>query len=73
MARVLRLPDRGRLLVCTDLQGCMRDYLRMVELFEEALITHAGDAHLIITGDLIHGPRTGPTSWASTTATSRAS
>lgn len=63
MARVLRLPDRGRLLVCTDLQGCMRDYLRMVELFEEALITHAGDAHLIITGDLIHGPHIEPEDW----------
>ena len=54
MARVLRLPDRGLLLVCTDLQGCMRDYDRMVELFEQALIDHHGDAHLLFTGDLIH-------------------
>ena len=63
MARVIRLPDRGRLLVCTDLQGCMRDYRRMVEIFEEALITYEGDAHLIFTGDLIHGPHIEPEDW----------
>src|SRR5690606_13745563 len=55
MARVLRLPDHGRLIVCTDLQGCLRDYRRVVEIFEQA---HAelGDAHLLFTGDLVHGP-----------------
>ena len=63
MARVLRLPDRGRLLVCTDLQGCMRDYQRMVEIFEQALLTYQGDAHLIFTGDLIHGPHIDPEDW----------
>ena len=31
MARVIRLPDHGRLIVCTDLQGCLRDYRRIVE------------------------------------------
>jgi hypothetical protein len=63
MARVLRLPDHGRLLVCTDLQGCMRDYRRMVELFELALREHRGDAHLLFTGDLIHGPHIDPEDW----------
>lgn len=63
MARVLRLPDHGRLLVCTDLQGCMRDYRRMVELFEQALRAHRGDAHLLFTGDLIHGPHIDPEDW----------
>ncbi len=63
MARVLRLPDHGRLLVCTDLQGCMRDYVRMVEIFEEALLQYQGDAHLIFTGDLIHGPHIDPEDW----------
>ena len=63
MARVLRLPDHGRLLVCTDLQGCMRDYLRTVELFEHMLHEHAGDAHLLFTGDLIHGPHIEPEDW----------
>src|SRR3954468_18021756 len=63
MARVLRLPDRGRLLVCTDLQGCMRDYKRMVEIFEQALNQYHGDCHLIFTGDLIHGPHIEPEDW----------
>jgi hypothetical protein len=63
MARVIRLPDKGRLLVCTDLQGCMRDYLRMVDVFEQALIDYGGDVHLIFTGDLIHGPHIEPEDW----------
>nr|HEX4314641.1 metallophosphoesterase [Kofleriaceae bacterium] len=63
MARVLRLPDRGRLLVCTDLQGCMRDYLRTIELFEQMLHDQHGDAHLLFTGDLIHGPHIEPEDW----------
>src|SRR3569623_174345 len=63
MARVIRLPDKGRLLVCTALQGCMRDYARMVEVFEQALIDYGGDVHLIFTGDLIHGPHIEPEDW----------
>lgn len=63
MARVLRLPDHGRLLVCTDLQGCMRDFQRMVDVFEQALHDHHGDAHLLFTGDLIHGPHIDPEDW----------
>src|SRR5260221_432114 len=63
MARVIRLPDKGRLLVCTDLQGCMRDYHRMVEIFEQALIDYHGDVCLIFTGDLIHGPHIEPEDW----------
>ena len=63
MARVLRLPDQGRLLVCTDLQGCMRDFHRMVEIFEHALIAHQGNAYLLFTGDLIHGPYIEPEDW----------
>ena len=63
MARVLRLPDHGRLLVCTDLQGCMRDWKRLVQLFEQALLDHEGDAHVLFTGDLIHGPHIDPEDW----------
>ena len=63
MARVLRLPDKGRLLVCTDLQGCMRDFDRFVEVFEDALIQYGGDAHVLFTGDLIHGPHIEPEDW----------
>jgi hypothetical protein len=63
MARVLRLPDHGRLLVCTDLQGCLRDFHRIVQLFEQALLDHQGDAHVLFTGDLIHGPLIDPEDW----------
>jgi hypothetical protein len=63
MARVLRLPDHGRLLVCTDLQGCMRDFQRFVQVFEQALVDHHGDAHVLFTGDLIHGPHIDPEDW----------
>jgi hypothetical protein len=63
MARVLRLPDHGRLLVCTDLQGCLRDFHRIVQIFEQALLDHQGDAHILFTGDLIHGPHIDPEDW----------
>jgi hypothetical protein len=63
MARVLRLPDHGRLLVCTDLQGCLRDYHKIVEWFLRAREETGGDAHLILTGDLVHGPHIDRDEW----------
>src|SRR5215467_7960370 len=63
MARVLRLPDHGRLLVCTDLQGCLRDFERIVQIFEQTLLDYQGDAHILFTGDLIHGPHIDPEDW----------
>ena len=63
MARVLRLPDHGRLIVCTDLQGCLRDFHRIVDVFDQALADHGGDAHLLFTGDLIHGPHLTRAEW----------
>jgi hypothetical protein len=63
MARVLRLPDHGRLIVCTDLQGCMRDYRRIVEIFHETMRATDGDAYLLFTGDLIHGPHLALEEW----------
>ena len=62
MSRVLQLPGRGRLLVATDLQGCMRDFLRMEELFVSAQ-RETGDAHILFTGDLIHGPHLDKEDW----------
>lgn len=62
MAKVLRLPNRGRLLVCTDLQGCLRDFDRIAELFQEAQ-QEDRDAHLLFTGDLIHGPHLAEEEW----------
>jgi hypothetical protein len=41
----------------------MRDYLRMVQIFEQALLDHQGDAHLLFTGDLIHGPHIDEEDW----------
>lgn len=63
MARVLRLPDHGRLIVCTDLQGCLRDYERIVEIFRQAHQETGGDAHLLFTGDLVHGPHIEREEW----------
>ena len=50
--RLLRLPASGRLLVATDLQGNLKDFLRLIEHFRSA----GDDAHLVLTGDLVHGP-----------------
>jgi hypothetical protein len=49
--RVLKLPERGRLLVGTDLQGNLGDFQQLMKHFEAAR-----DAHLVLTGDLVHGP-----------------
>jgi hypothetical protein len=65
MAGILRLPDHGRLIVCTDLQGCLRDYEQIVALFQAARARHGGDAHLLFTGDLVHGPHIDPRDWPS--------
>lgn len=51
-SRLLRLPASGRLLAATDIQGNLRDFLRMVALFEEA----PEESVLVFTGDLVHGP-----------------
>ncbi len=52
MARLLTLPAQGRLLVCTDLQGNWGDFNALLRHFEQA----GDNAHLVITGDLVHGP-----------------
>lgn len=41
----------------------MRDFERFVEVFEEALLQYHGDAHVLFTGDLIHGPHIDPEDW----------
>lgn len=63
MARVLHLPEHGRLLVATDLQGNVRDFERVADLFAAAMVETEGDAHLLFTGDLIHGPHISPEDW----------
>jgi hypothetical protein len=56
MGRILWLPSRGRLLAATDLQGNLRDFLRLRELLVNSL-KRGEDAYLLFTGDLIHGPQ----------------
>jgi len=51
-SRLLRLPASGRLLAATDIQGNLRDFLRMLAHFEES----PEDSVLVFTGDLVHGP-----------------
>jgi len=41
----------------------MRDFKRFVEIFEQALHQYHGDAHVLFTGDLIHGPHIDPEDW----------
>ena len=50
--RLLQLPAHGRLLVGTDLQGNLGDFKRLAHHFRAA----GEDAHLVLTGDLVHGP-----------------
>jgi hypothetical protein len=60
--RIVVLPDRGRLLVATDLQGNVADFRRIEAIFEEAA-ARPGGAVLVITGDLVHGPEIAEADW----------
>lgn len=59
--RVVMLPETGRLLVATDLQGHAADFERVERLYEEAC--RVADCALVITGDLVHGPEIEPADW----------
>ncbi len=60
--RVVTLPEKGRLIVSTDLQGNVGDFERIEEIFERATMRPEG-AVLVITGDLVHGPELSPDEW----------
>lgn len=62
MRRVVTLPSTGRLIVGTDLQGNVGDFDAIERVFEEA-VRDAGDAVLVLTGDLVHGPEIPSTDW----------
>ncbi|MBW2737165.1 MAG: metallophosphoesterase [Deltaproteobacteria bacterium] len=53
--KIVRFPETGPLLVCTDLHGNLPDFLRMKELFLAAR-AEAGCCQLLFLGDLVHGP-----------------
>lgn len=55
MRRHRTLPDRGTLLVSTDVHGNMEDFDRLRALWAD-LSTHEGPAHWVILGDVVHGP-----------------
>ena len=52
MKRFLELPGTGRLLVGTDIQGNLKDFEALARHFRAA----GPEAHLVLTGDLVHGP-----------------
>jgi hypothetical protein len=56
--RILHLPDRGLLLVSTDIHGNLRDFQQVVEHFVSA-DRRVQAPILLFTGDLIHGPAPG--------------
>ena len=60
--KLLELPDYGRLIVCTDLQGCLRDFEAVASIFRRRL-AEVGEVFLLFTGDLIHGPRIAADDW----------
>src|SRR5262245_45874524 len=60
--RVVVLPERGKLIVATDLQGNVPDFHRVAEIFERAAASPEG-AVLVITGDLVHGPELSESDW----------
>ncbi|PKN56906.1 MAG: metallophosphatase [Deltaproteobacteria bacterium HGW-Deltaproteobacteria-14] len=62
MGKVLTLPDHGRLLVCTDLQGNLEDFEVMAEHFRRAAAEEP-ETHLVFSGDLVHGPQRPPDDW----------
>lgn len=60
--RIVTLPDRGRLIVATDLQGNLKDYERVEAIYEDACQDDP-EAVLVITGDLVHGPEIPEPEW----------
>jgi hypothetical protein len=53
--KLARLPERGILLVATDLQGNLEDYEELKRIHQSEL-SRGEDAILAFTGDLVHGP-----------------
>jgi hypothetical protein len=56
------LPSEGRLIVATDLQGHLDDFLAVEAVFERAAAESSG-AVLVVTGDLVHGPELSRDEW----------
>ena len=55
MRRHVVLPERGVLLVSTDVHGNLADFVRLEEIFA-AEIAREPETHWVILGDVVHGP-----------------
>ncbi|PIN76602.1 hypothetical protein COV17_01835 [Candidatus Woesearchaeota archaeon CG10_big_fil_rev_8_21_14_0_10_36_11] len=53
--RVLVYPNKGNLLVSSDIHGNKQDYLQVMKLFETSL-TSGIDTYILFLGDLVQGP-----------------
>lgn len=62
MSRVVDLPGSGRLIVATDMQGHLGDFLQIARIFEEQR-RERPDTYLVLTGDLVHGPELEAHEW----------
>jgi hypothetical protein len=62
MSRVVRLPRRGTLVAATDLHGNLHDFRAVVARFR-ALWGAGADPHLVLCGDLVHGPSIDEAAW----------
>jgi hypothetical protein len=60
--RLVTLPSEGSLLLATDLQGNVEDFLALEAIFEEEAARPKG-AVLVVTGDLVHGPELSRGDW----------
>lgn len=60
--RVVVLPEHGKLIVATDLQGNVPDFDRVAQIYEAAA-AQPGGAILVVTGDLVHGPELNERDW----------
>lgn len=63
MSRIIQLPEEGRLIAATDMQGNLQDFERVVDAFETAHHETQAGAYLVFTGDLVHGPEIPESDW----------
>jgi hypothetical protein len=63
MSRVVVLPHRGVVVVATDLHGHLPDFSAVVSRFLALAETEVVPPHLVVCGDLVHGPAFAPGDW----------
>jgi hypothetical protein len=63
MSRVVVLPGRGTLLAATDLHGNLPDFQALARRFLDLAEAAADPPHLLLCGDLVHGPALARDDW----------